>query len=230
MKRKNFRYDLFVVAAFLAVIGLATGCKKTDDSYRNFSPTAGNFNGNAIQYLQSQPGVYDSMLLAISRVPGLADTLSANEVTLFAVSNRSFTLALQNINHARMDSIPRMPQLSINTLDAAVLDTFLTRYVLRGRATSESIVTFTDGRLFPSVKYDYGMHMLYSQTNASGFKNGGPKVITFSDPKNSIFTRYWVRVNTITVDIKTSNATVHLLPPGHDFGFGDDFIRRVNQR
>lgn len=219
-----------MLVTIVTLITLATACKKTDDTYRNYTPTAGNFNGTALQYLQSQPGVYDSMLLAINRVTGLADSLSSEQVTLFAVSNRSFALALQNINQARRDSIPSMEAVSLRTIDSAVLDTFLCRYVLRGRATSDSIITFTDGRVFPSIKYDYGMHMLYSQTNASGFKNGGPKAITFSDPKNSIFTRYWVRVNTITVDIKTKNAAVHLLPPGHDFGFGDDFIRRVNLR
>jgi uncharacterized membrane protein len=230
MKQKNLRYDLFAVVAIVALIVLAIACKKTDDTYKSYTPTAGNFAGNALQYLQSQPGLYDSMLLAIGRVTGLADTLSSQKVTLFAVSNRSFALALQNINQARMDSIPSMPPVSLTTIDSAVLDTFLCRYVLRGHASSDSIITYTDGQAYPSVKYGYGMHMLYSQTNASGFKNGGPKVITFSDPKNSIFTRYWVRVNTITVDIKTANATVHLLPPGHDFGFGDDFIRRVNIR
>lgn len=230
MVRKYFRYDLLLIAVVIAVPGLLSGCKKTDDTYKNYMPTAGNFNGNALQYLQSQTGVYDSMLLAISRVTGLSDTLRANEVTLFAVSNRSFALALQNINQARKDSIPSMTPVSIRTLDSAVLDTFLCRYVLRGHATSDSLEAFTDGRFYPSVNYGYGMHMQYSQTNASGYKNGGPKAITFSDPKNSIFTRYWVRVNTITVDIKTTNATVHLLPPGHDFGFGGDFIRRINKR
>lgn len=230
MKQTKFRYDFLLIAVLAAVIGLAAGCKKTDDTYKNYTPTAGNFKGTALEYLQSQPGLYDSMVLAIGRVTGLADTLSSQNVTLFAVSNRSFSLALQNINQARQDSIPAMPPVSLHTIDSAVLDTFLCRYVLRDYVGSDSVVAFTDGRVFPSVKYAYGMHMQYSQTNASGYKNGGPKAITFSDPKNSIFTRYWVRVNTITVDIKTNNATVHLLPPGHDFGFGDDFIRRVNQR
>jgi len=229
MKLKGFQnYFLLITAA--AIIWVATGCTKSDNYYKNYTTTAGNFNGNALEYLQSQPGVYDSMLLAINRITGLADTLRSEKITLFAVSNRSFIVTLQNINQARLDSIPSMPPVSIGTIDSATLDTFLCRYILRGHATSDSLVNFTDGRLYPSVRYGYPMQLQYSQTNASGFKNGGPKAITFSDPKNSIFTRYWVRVNTITVDIKTSNATIHLLPPNHDFGFGDDFIRGVNRR
>lgn len=229
MKLKGFNNHFLLITA-LAIICVATGCTKSDNSYKNYKTTAGNFSGNALEYLQSQPGVYDSMLLAISRVTGIADTLKSEEITLFAVSNRSFTVALQNINQARLDSIPSMPPVYINTIDSATLDTFLCRYVLRGHATSDSLLNFTDGRFYSSVRYDYPMQLQYSQTNASGFKNGGPKAITFSDPKNSIFTRYWVRVNTITVDIKTSNAKIHLLPPNHDFGFGDDFIRAVNRR
>ena len=230
MKLKYFQSSFLLLAAAVVTIAGATGCKKTDDYYKNYTTSAGNFQGNALQYLQSQPGVYDSMLLAINRVTGLADSLKTESVTLFAVSNRSFTLALQNINQARLDSIPSIPPVSISTIDSATLDTFLCRYVLRGHATSDSLENFTDGRFFPSIRYGYNMQMQYSKTNASGFKNGGPKAIIFSDPKNSIFTRYWIRVNTITVDIKTTNAIIHLLPPGHDFGFGDDFIRRVNAR
>jgi hypothetical protein len=227
ISRQNFH--LFFAA--IAVLALAvSSCKKTDDTYRHMVPTAGKFSGNALEYLQSQPGVYDSMLLAISRVTGLSDTLQTENVTVFAVSNRSFTLALKNINQARLDSIPSMEPVSINSIDSAVLDTFLSRYILRGLESTDSIADFTDGRLFPSVKYGYNMQMQFSHTNASGYLNGGPKQIIFSDPKNSIFTRYWIRVGTITVDIKASNAIFHLLPPGHDFGFGDDFIRQVNKR
>ncbi|MGN6402114.1 MAG: fasciclin domain-containing protein [Flavisolibacter sp.] len=228
MKLKAFKNYFFLITT-VAVICVA-GCTKSDNYYKNYTTTAGNFSGDALEYLQSQPGVYDSMLLAINRITGLADTLRSEEITVFAVSNRSFTVALQNINQARLDSIPSMPPVFISTIDSATLDTFLCRYILRGHATSDSLINFTDGRLYPSIRYSYPMQMQYSQTNASGFKNGGPKAITFSDPKNSIFTRYWVRVNTITVDIKTSNAIVHLLPPNHDFGFGDDFIRSVNRR
>ncbi|MGN6162968.1 MAG: fasciclin domain-containing protein [Flavisolibacter sp.] len=229
MRYKILTICCSVVAAFMMMM-VVSSCKKTDDTYKNYVNTAGSFNGNALAYLQSQPGVYDSMLLVINRLGGISDTLSKENITLFAVSNRSFDLALQNINQARQDSIPSMTPVSFSTMDSATLDTFLCRYIIVGQQPSKNLVGLTDGSLFPSVRYGYNMQMQLTGTNASGYLNGGPKAIIFSDPKNSVFVRNWIRVNTITVDIKTTNAIVHLLPPGHDFGFGTDFIKSINKR
>lgn len=221
---------------FIALIVLIA-CNK-DNTWRNYENKAGNFSGNAIQYLQSQPGVYDSMLLVMNRISRMADIAQREDITLFAISNRSFALALQNINQARHDSMPAMLPISLSTIDSVVLDTFFCRYLLQGKHPSSDVADLADGLFFPTIPYknrnlsdtNYTMQMQFARTNASGFEGGGPKAIIYSDPKGSIFYRYWVRVNTITVDIQTSNAIVHVLPPGHDFGFGNEFIRAVNKR
>ncbi len=239
MQRKFNIYSVLIFPIMIIALLLAgTSCKKVDKQYINYQPTAGNFSGNTIEYLKSQPGLYDSLLLLLDRVPRLRDSVANAEVTLFAVSNRSLSLALQNINQARHDSIPRMEPVSLNSIDSAVLDTFLCRYILQNKIVSSDISDLADGLFFPTVSYinandadtSYNMQLQYTRTNASGFLGGGPAAIIFSDPKGSIFQRFWVRVNTITVDIKTKNSIVHLLPPGHDFGFGDEFIRAVNFR
>lgn len=225
------------LAAIVSLL-LFFACDKKDNTWRNYENQAGNYSGNALQYLQSQQGVYDSMLLVMSRLPRLADTVQHHPVTLFAIPNRSFALALQNINQARRDSVPAMPPVSFSTIDSVTLDTFLCRYLLQGRHPSAEIADLADGLFFPTVQYrnrsgadtSYTMQMQFARTNASGYLGGGPNAIIYSDPKGSIFFRYWVRVNTITVDIRTSNAIVHILPPGHDFGFGNEFIRAVNKR
>lgn len=214
----------------VVVIGGIFSCKKVDETYRNYSNNLNVYKGNAFQYLQSQTGQYDSLLLAISRVPGLQDTLTNDSVTLFAVSNNSFTLALENINAARADSVPSMPSVSLSTIDASALSKFLCRYIIRGKYLSTDLLSSSDGIALTSINYNYQMWGQYIATNASGFVGGGPKQIKFSDTQNSIFTRYWISVNTITSDIKTTNAIVNLLPPGHDFGFGTDFINVVNLR
>ncbi len=219
-----------ITAVAICFLLAAASCKKTDDTFKNYNNTAGTFNGNALQYLQSQPGLYDSMLLVTSRLGGIADTISNKPVTVFAINNRSFSIALENINQARRDAIPAKPAVSFSSMDSAILDTFFCRYILKERVSSADIKNLTDGRLFVSTRYDYNMQLQLQRTNASGYENGGPSTIIFSDPKNSVFVRNWIRVPTITVDIKTSNATVHLLSPGHDFGFGDDFVRLINSR
>ncbi|MES2777598.1 MAG: hypothetical protein V4722_25690 [Bacteroidota bacterium] len=229
MKILGLKYSGLICTLALAMLVLVTACKK-DDTYRDYENTAGTYNGNALDYLRSQTGVYDSMLLVINRLKGMSDTISKANITIFAINNRSFALALQNINQARKDSIPSMPAVSLATMDSAVLDTFFCRYIIKEKQPSEGLVGLTDGRLFSSLRYNYDMQMQLVRTNASGYLNGGPKAIIFSDPQNSIFVRNWIRVTTITVDIKSDNAIVNLLPPGHDFGFGNGFIRRINKR
>lgn len=240
MNNNKINIGSILISFIMVVIVMLSesSCKKSDDTYRNYQNTAGNFNGTALQYLKSQPGVYDSMLLILNRLPRIADTLTNQEVTLFAVSNRSFAISLQNINQARHDSIPAMLPVSFSTIDSTVLDRFFCRYVLQGKTMSNELAGFTDGLLFPTISYKndngndttYKMQMQYARTNASGFVGGGPKAIIYSDPRGSIFYVNWIRVKTITVDIKTTNAVVDILPPGHDFGFGDEFIKAVNQR
>lgn len=224
--RKNY---LVIAVCVLTAASLA-GCSKNNKEYYDYTNTAGTFKGSTYEYLTAQTGVYDSLLFVASRLTGLTDALKSGSITLFAANNRSFELALFNINQARKDSIPAMPKLSLATIDSALLDTFVCRYIIPGLQNTDSLKGFTDGKLYASFRYDYNMQLQYVATNASGFLGGGPKAITFSDPRNSIFTRNWVRVNTITVDIKTTNGIVHLLPAGHDFGFGNDFIKRVNKR
>lgn len=236
MLQKKFTPQNWLAVIILLLVVVA--CHKKDNTWRNYENGAGNFSGNALQYLQSQPGVYDSMLLVMGRLSRIADTAQHAAVTLFAISNRSFALALQNINQARHDSIPAMPPISFATIDSVALDTFFCRYLLQGKHLSTEISELADGLFFPTIQYknrsladtSYTMQMQFARTNASGFLGGGPNAIIYSDPKGSIFYRYWVRVNTITVDIKTSNAIIHVLPPGHDFGFGNEFIRAVNKR
>jgi len=217
------------------VLGLGyAGCTKTDNRYRDDQPTAGRFAGTAYEYLQSQPGLYDSMLLAIGRITGLGDSLKTKDLTLFAVNNRSFSLALNNINIARRDSVPQMTPVSIATMDLVTLDTFLCRYIVKDKHHSADLRRTTDGIFLPTIKYNFEMQLQLGYSDASGYVDGGPLSVIFSypgtDSTKKIFTRYWTRVNTTVVDIESKNAVINLLPPGHDFGFGSDFVRAMNRR
>lgn len=218
----------FITAIGLFSLLLLDGCKKQEKTYYDFKNTAGDFPGDALQYLQSQNGIYDSMLLALSRVTGLTDSLSSNAVTVFALNNNSFTLALQNLNGVRsLQSPPRQP-LYISTLDSAQLDTLLCRYIIRGHYPTDSVSPYNDGVTVDGIRYGYEMQIQYEHASSSGYESGGPESLIFSDRNNSIFDRYWVGTTTNAVDIKTTNAIVHVLSPGHDFGFGQ-IVERMNK-
>lgn len=226
MKRKN------VLGWFFGGLLVFASCKKIDDTYRNYTNNLSNFNGTTLQYLQagSNAGQYDSLLLAIGRLTGISDSLAKDSVTFFAMNNNSFKLAFEDINSARADSVPAMPPISINTINPIVLDSFMCRYIVRGKYVSKDYSISSDGLDVSSLKYGYTMHAQALYSNASGFVGGGPKKIVFSDTKHSIFIRYWVSVNTITSDITTNNGIVNVLTPSHEFGFGSDFVRAANYR
>jgi len=227
IKNNKKRYYNILLAIGLIIVTIV-GCEKMDDTYYHFENNLGNFNGNAIEYLQSRGGGYDSMLYAISRVTGLEDSIIAGGGTVFAMPNASFTLALENLNKVRQRAIPPRAPLSIATLDSAELDTLMYRYVIGGLFNTDSIAQFADGLTVESLKYDYLMQLQYFHNSSSGYQEGGPEYLEYSDRNESIFERYWVEATTNTVDIKTNNSYVHILSPGHGFGFGQ-IVTRMNK-
>ncbi len=215
MKKFNFRLS----SLLLVLMGCFTlsSCEKGDSYYENYENQIQVFNGNAYEYLESQPGVYDSLLLVLDRLVPLRDTLKNEDVTLFALTNKSFELAIQNLNNKR--AAGNKAALSLEDLDRRGLDSVMCRYILKGDLQTDNVRELVDGIYLPSLKYGYEMHVQYDVLNASGFVSGGQQQLIFTDPNESIFERYWQRTPTNAVNIKTNNAVIHVLSPSHDFGF-----------
>lgn len=215
--------------SLLATLIFAASCKKADHSYANYENNLGVYSGSAYQYLKDQPkGVYDSLLKALDRCPELVEVLSKDSVTVFTLTNKSFVLSMRNVNLARRDSFPQLEPVNLSTIKQEVLQTYLARYILQGVYASRELLRASDGYAVPCVLYNYRMQIQFASSNASGFLSGGPRSILFSDRNGSQFSSNWVSVNTVTVDIKTQNASVNILPETHDFGFGVGFIQAVN--
>lgn len=196
-------------------------CAKDEGYYGRRNPNEG-FNGTVLAYLESKPGVYDSLLRAVRRL-GLEDVLRDSTITVFAPSNASFQLALTNLNNLRKRT-DKDPEY-LENVDKVQLDTMVAQYIIRGRYTSDSLRTKDGLRLF-STRFGYPMHARLNDNSSSGFINGGPNSIQFSDTKRSLFERDWISTTTGSVNIQASNGVVHVLTPDHVFGF-DDFSRRL---
>lgn len=196
-------------------------CAKDEGYYGRRNPNEG-FNGTVLAYLESKPGVYDSLLRVVRRL-GLEDVLRDSTITVFAPSNASFQLALTNLNNLRKRT-DKDPEY-LENVDKVQLDTMVAQYIIRGRYTSDSLRTKDGLRLF-STRFGYPMHARLNDNSSSGFINGGPNSIQFSDTKRSLFERDWISTTTGSVNIQASNGVVHVLTPDHVFGF-DDFSRRL---
>lgn len=217
---------LYLAIGSLAMIAASLYSCQKEDGYYNYQAEPKTFDGNVIEYLQSRNGEYDSMLAVISRIPGLKDSLVENPITLFAISNKSFTLALHGLNteRRRKDSIP----LYLNDLDSSKLDSIICRYIFEGLYTTDSIGNFSRGITIPSYKYGYNMHLQYRVSGASGYIREGTQILTLSDMNNTTFSNAWDNVETKAVNIHAQQAIIHTLVPSHEFGF-TEFSRTFDQ-
>lgn len=218
--KKSLKYISAAAMLMLLTLGY-TACKK-NGGYYDAADENTAFTGNTYEYLKSKPGVYDSLLVAIDRM-GLKSTLTDSNVTLFAVSNPSFQLALTNLNtlRKRTDKDP----LFLANIDGIQLDTMVSYYIIRGRRPSDSLV-LQDGLDLKSVRFGYPMHAKLNRRSASGQVAAGPEVIEFANTKRSKFIRNWAMSTTASNNIKTKNGLVHVISPDHIFGF-DEFVTRL---
>ena len=236
MKKSNF-YSKYFLAIGLGLLIFQIGCKKEKGFYDTENVNPGT-SLDTYEYLKSKPGVYDSLLSLIDKF-GMERTLRDSNITLFAVSNEGFQIAIQNLNNIRKsknkNSVFLEELASGKALlpadigkakaDSAHLDTMVARYIIKGQYNSTDFAV-GDGQGIFSVRGDYPMHGKRLYADAEGMQNGGSEIIQFSNTKRSVFTPNWALATTSSVNIKTKNGTVHLLEPDHVFGY-DEFVRRL---
>ncbi len=214
----------FVIGLFNLFFGfLLTSCNKAD-GYYDFQNQENLFPGNTIAYFESKPEVYDSLMHVLAFFPELKNQLSTDSLTVFAPTNASFRSAISNFNLIRKSQ--KKQPLYINDLNKLQLDTLLSKYIVKGVVTTESM-SFVDGLFVNTLNYQQPMHAQRVKQEASGLVDGGLVTVYYSDTKGSNFTTYWTRSATQAVNIKTQNGVVHILANGHEFGFGE-FLTRFN--
>jgi len=202
-----------------------SSCKK-DSPYREYQNEVKEFNGNVIQYLETQPATFSSLLSVLNRTPELKTALTDSKVTLFAPTNDNFAAALYELNQVR--TAQNKTLVNLENADMTELEIMMDKYIIAGMHTTDFYKPFLDGSYASSIKYKYQMHIQYQKQNASGYQGGGPVSITFSDPKNLTVKTNWQRTVTNAVNIRTNNGVINILSPTHLFGFGD-FTTKLNK-
>lgn len=202
---------------------ILTSCNKTK-GYYDFQNQENLFSGNTIAYFESKPEVYDSLMHALAFFPELKNQLASDSLTVFAPTNASFQSAINNFNLIRKNQ--KKAPLYIKDLDKDQLDILLSKYIVKGIVTTDSML-YVDGLFVHTLTHDQPMHAQRVKQEASGLVDGGLITVFYSDTKGSNFTQYWTRSATQAVNIKTQNGVVHILANGHEFGFGE-FLNRFN--
>ncbi len=210
----------------LFVLGTAfIACSKNEEGAYNYVNDVNVYDGDVYQYLKTQTQ-FDSLTKAVDRIQGFKDwMIQQPDLTVFALTNRSFNVALTNLNKIRASQ--NRPALNINTIDVDHLRILLERYIIKGKLTTDSL-RYADGAFIRTALLDYEMNAVDKSSNASGLVNGGPKSIVFSDVKNSQYVKDWKSTTTQAVNIHTTNAIVHIIAASHELGFGE-FTNRMNR-
>ncbi|HEY9534566.1 MAG TPA: hypothetical protein VIQ77_08525, partial [Mucilaginibacter sp.] len=144
--KRSILFGKYLVAMVLAAMIFQTGCKP-EKGMHDAVPVANTTNLTTYEYLRSKTGVYDSLLMLVDKFPGLKQTLTDSTITLFAPSNASFRIAIQNLNDLRksrgQDPV-YLSQLAAGAAgivgskniekakrDSAALDTMVSMYIIR---------------------------------------------------------------------------------------------------
>lgn len=236
MKKSNL-YNRYLIAVILGFVIVQCSCTKEKGFYSKTSIDAST-PLNTYEYLKSKPGVYDSLVSLIDQL-GMKEYLTDSNVTLFAVSNSSFQIALNNLNNLRKTQ--GKPNVFLSELasgkpsasrdigkakaDSAQLDTMVSYYIIR-KSFKSSDFTVGDGQNLFSVRGGYPMHGKRLYADAEGYQDGGSEIIEFANTARSIFVPNWALSTTSSVNIATKNGIVHLIQPDHVFGF-NGFVSRL---
>ncbi|GAA4311271.1 carbohydrate-binding protein [Compostibacter hankyongensis] len=193
-------------------------CQK-DNEFRNAKPVQ-EVGLNSYDFLSQQQGLYDTLLYLL-RKTGLDEQVKKEAVTFFVPQDFSIFAAMDNLNYNRKQR-GQQPNWTLDSIPAAVWDTLLSRYLVKGIINSDS-VDLADGVTLNTLA-GHAMNARTVHVNASGIEDGGPILIQYNDMNDSRFIRDWVPATTQTADLKTQNGEIHVLDTKHIFGF-NSFIR-----
>ncbi len=219
---------IYIGICFFSCIFWSISCMKVTGDY-NFQNQEHVYNGLATDYLKSKAGIYDSLLVVLERLPAYTTALEAGDVTLFAVTNSSFQLAITNLNLVRQNQ--GKSALSLRTVALNELDMLMSRYLMQHIVSTEEMEN-KDGVMLLTKMYslenENRMHTKRIKEQSSGFVDGGLVRVLFSDTKYSTFENQWVSTGTQAVNIRSQNCIMHILENSHEFGFGE-FLSMMNK-
>lgn len=209
---------IFLGLSFLAFLLGFASCKKGNTYYEDFQVKYTEFDGTSLEFLEAQGNTYDSLLLVLERVPEVRAKLKSPDakITFFAMTNNSFTNALDAMNAVRKAG-NRAP-IYLEDIPTELMTYLTDHYVFDGIYDTPYLKDFVEGKVIKAID-GYDMTLQYKVTSASGIIGGGQQQIVLSDMNGSIFKRYWQESATSIVNIRTHNGIIHVLTPSHNYGF-----------
>ncbi|MGJ7031175.1 hypothetical protein [Niabella hirudinis] len=232
---KKIVMKLFVFSLLLLTIA----CGKKD-YFEDTGTHVGSFNGTALQYLQSKPEYFDSLVKVI-KLAGMEDQLNAKDITFFAPADSSIRDALRLAN-IQLDNLGKPRITKLEEISPAIWKKHLSKYLFH---FSKSLNDFSQidfgnintyaGQMYQSaggvsmnIGAVYQDVLLPRKDNPNEYnviKYAGARILTISYLTSPFTPRdvgTWRTAFVSSVNIKPTNGYVHLVKiAGHQFGFSD---------
>lgn len=226
MKNTMIRYTKPALFLTALLIMFLAACKN-DDYYVDGGKANPNFSGNIMQYLESNPAKFDT-IVQIVKLAGLEEVLSKEEVTFFAPTDEVIRRTIGTVNRTLNDS--QRNKLNQKLFDAGrdtiqqfsdvpqnIWRKYLSRYIFKGKHVLKDYPQIDYGlkELYPGgFYYTYtnelaNIGVVYNAVNNvryTGYRQLGISFIP--DPSNP--ERYFAAA-VATSDVQPSNGAVHVL-------------------
>lgn len=214
-----------IFPVLLAFLVFTAGCKK--DYYKDTGTHKPNYNGTVLDYLESKPEYFDS-IVKIIKLAGMEQAFDKEEITFFAPAdssvNRTLAYANQELEMLGRPQVKRLEQIS-----PAFWRKYLSRYVFKGKKAMNDYRQIDPDNLsaYPGQIYasydDLLMNVGVIYGDAGGVKYAGYRQLMISFiPSASAPLDYstWYSALVASVNIAPTNGYIHALRyPLHYFGF-----------
>jgi len=225
---------LFVLSILTATF--LFGCRK-NEYFNNTGLANGQFDGTIMQYLESKPDYFDS-LVKIINIAGMAEALNKPNITFFAPPDSTIRAALFSANVFREQN-GRARINSVNEISPAIWRKHLSKYIFN---FAKSLNDFSQVDFSNITSYGGQMYTSYAgrQMNIGAvytdLVNRNPQtqtvttiryagyrylVISFlTSPFSPTQVSTWVTAPVSTANIRPNNGFVHIIKySNHQFGF-----------
>lgn len=224
------KLKLLIPVVFVALLAVLNGCQK--EYYKDTGTHTANFDGNMMEYLQSKPQYFDSVVKLI-QITGLESAFTNEEITFFAPADSSIRRTISFINDAgSLLGLPRVTRME--QIDKEVWRKYLSRYIFKGKKSMsdyrqiapQNLSAFS-GQIYAS--YDGAlMNVGVIYDDAGDVKYAGYRHLMLSfipSASNPLDYTTWYSANVASVNIAPTNGYVHALEyPLHYFGFAPDLF------
>ena len=212
----------------IMLIVIISGCQK-DEYYVDGGLANPLFDGSLIEYLESKPVEFDSLVQVI-RIAGLEETFQNEEFTFFAPHDGSIKSLIGALDRGglnrRLYNEGKDTVMTLSDIDPIIWRKYLERHMFRGknRLMDYPQIDFNQQTIYPGQTY-YSFNNSVSNIGVVYHDAGGIRYMGYrqlhisfipdvSNPNSS-----WRTVRVASSDIEPKNGILHVLHVSGELGF-----------